>query len=176
MAFVPILLVIAIVGVAYYAVAQPGGGSVNQNTTGTTAYNSDGSLTGAPITQDSSSWPGSNKTWELCCAIATAEGYQDGPGAIPYDYNNPGDITDDASQYGSTAAGITTFPSAEVGWQALYDKVSNLVAGESSVYPADWSWEQVGAVWANGDANWARNAAAYLGIDPSTTLASYANG
>ena len=146
------------------------------NTSGTTYYNSDGSITGATITSDQSSWPSSDNIWKMCCAIASAEGYAQGAGVIPYDYNNPGDITDDASQYGSGTSGITTFTTAELGWQALYDKLSNIVNGGSSVYPVDADWQTVGNTWSNGDDNWATNVASYLAVDPTTTPAQYAQG
>jgi hypothetical protein len=162
-----------VLGAGYLLIGNSASGEDMPNTTGTTYYSSDGSLTGSPITQDSSTWPQSDSTWKICCAIATAEGYQNGAGVIPYDYNNPGDITDGSSTYGSGTNGITTFPTAEVGWQALYNKLQNIISGGSSTYPSDWSWTQVGNLWAGGDANWATNVAQYLGVDPSETPADY---
>jgi hypothetical protein len=171
-----IIIVLAVVALGYFFVTQSAGAQAMPNTSGTTYYSSDGSITGAPITDDSSSWPSSDPTWKMCCAIATAEGYNEGAGVIPYDYNNPGDITDEASQYGSGTNGITTFPSAETGWQALYDKLQNIVNGGSSAYPVSASWTDVGNTWSNGDANWAVNVCRNLGVDPSTTPAQYAQG
>jgi hypothetical protein len=172
---VPVLIIVGVVGIGYYLMTQQSeGGDAMPNQTGETYYNSDGSVTGAPITNDSSTWPASDAYWQMCCAIAKAEGYQKGAGYIPYDYNNPGDITDDASDYGSGTNGITTFPTAEVGWQALYTKISNICNGRSSAYPKDWDWTQVGTQWAGGDQNWATNVCNALNVDPSTTPASFA--
>jgi hypothetical protein len=172
-----VVIVIAVVGTAYLLVGTgSASGQAMPDTDNAGSYNSDGSLTGSPITSDQSTWPGSDKVWDCCQGIALAEGYNQGLGTIPYDYNNPGDITDSASQYGSGTNGITTFPTAEVGWQALYNKLSNIINGGSSTYPSTWTWQQVGNLWAGGDSNWATNVCNYLGVDPSTTPAQYAQG
>jgi hypothetical protein len=176
MGAIGIIAVVGVVVIAYFVMTGSASAQAIPNTSGTTYQSSDSSITGAPITQDQSTWPSSDNYWKMCCAIALAEGYNQGAGVIPYDYNNPGDLTDDASQYGSGTNGITTFPTAEAGWQALYSKLQNIVSGGSSVYPSDADWTDVGNTWSGGDANWATNVAANLGVDPSTTPAQYALG
>jgi hypothetical protein len=147
--------------------------------TGTSMYSSDGSLTGAPITADRATWPQSDAIWKICCAIAHAEGYDDGDGYVPYDLNNPGDISDGAATFGSqphSGSNVTTFPTAEVGWQWLHDKVQNIVSGASKVYGQDWTWEQVSQTWAGNSSAWLNNVTSDLGVDPSSTPAQYVSG
>lgn len=142
-------------------------------------YSSDGSITGAPITEDAASWPNSDRVWAICCAIATAEGYNQGAGYVPYDLNNPGDLSDGAQTYGSqhhSGSDVTVFPTAETGWQWLYNKVQNILAGASQVYGQDWTWAQVAATWAGNSRAWLNNVTAYLGVDPNSTPADYVGG
>jgi hypothetical protein len=155
--------------------------NANVNTTGVDMYSSDSSITGSPITQDPSTWPNDDPYWMICCAVATAEGYDDGDGAAPYDLNNPGDLSpgDEAGQ--STCGGaqqhggsaIIVFCTAEGGWRALYTKFSNIANGRSTVYPATWTWQQVSAKYAGNSVAWLNNVTAFLGVDPSTTPAQY---
>jgi hypothetical protein len=141
-------------------------------------YNSDGSLTGAPITQDRSTWPSGDKIWDMAQAIAIAEGYNEGAGVVPFDLNNPGDLSDGAGQFGSqphSGSNVTTFPSAETGWQWLYNKLQNIVTGQSSVYPASLNWQGVAQKWAGNSAVWASNVTSQLGVDSNSTPADYYN-
>jgi hypothetical protein len=183
-----VILVMAVgaaaLALAVNAQAQSGDTSAGDMTpatpgSGTGMHVSDGSLTGSEITADSSSWPGTDKVWEICCAIATAEGFNRGPGAVPYDLNNPGDLSDGASEFGSqphSGSNVTTFPTAETGWQWLYNKVQNIVSGGSSVYPQTLSWSGVAQKWAGDWSNWLNNVTSYLGVDPNSTPADYVNG
>src|ERR1035438_8484085 len=62
---------------------------------------SSGSLGGAPvlscaITNDPSTWPTGDEFWNVCWAIAYAEGAQIA-GSVPDRCNNPGDISDGAT-------------------------------------------------------------------------------
>jgi hypothetical protein len=107
-------------------------------------------------------------------AIATAEGYFTGSGSVPFDQNNPGDLTDYASLYGANDAGITIFPSIAAGWNALYEKVQNILSGNSDVYDASDSLETIGQTWADDAGEWASNVAASLGISTSDSLSDYA--
>jgi hypothetical protein len=106
-------------------------------------------------------------------AIATAEGFFTGAGSVPFDQNNPGDLTDYADTYGANANGITIFPTIEAGWNALYEKIENILAGGSSVYSTGMTISQLGATWANDAGEWANNVAASLGISTDTTLGEY---
>jgi hypothetical protein len=152
------------------------------NDTGVVVYNSDSSLTGSQITADPSTWPGDDKIWNICAAVAIAEGYNLGDGAAPFDLNNPGDLSpgdeDGQRTNGSQPHGgsfVIVFQLAEGGWTALYHKFSNIVAGRSSVYPKSFTWAQVAAKYAGNSAAWLANVTNYLGVDPSSTPAQYVN-
>lgn len=150
--------------------------------------NSDGSLTGSPITNDTATWPGAQPAypngsiWDIVTAVALAEGYNDGPGAAPYDLNNPGDLSpgDEAGQatqgppqtHGGSS--IIFFALAEGGFIALYTKFFNIASGNSKVYPASWTWAQVAAKYAGDSTDWLNNVTNYLGVDSASTPAQYA--
>lgn len=157
---------------------QPQGGSNNNG------YVSDGSITGALITADPATWPGSNPIWNICTAVALAEGYNLGPGTAPYDLNNPGDLSP-GDEAGQATAGppqthggseIIFFNVVEGGFLALYIKFNNIVNGRSGVYPATWTWAQVGNKYAGDAASWVANVTTYLGVDPASTPAAYVAG
>jgi hypothetical protein len=155
----------------------------NQNETGVNVYRSDGSLTGSIINNSPTTWPGDDKIWNICAAVAIAEGYNMGEGYAPYDLNNPGDLSpgDEAGQ--ATGGGpqvhdgssIICFATAEGGWNALYAKFSNIVNGHSHVYPASWTWIQVASKYAGDSSSWLLNVTSYLGVDPTSTPAQYIN-
>ena len=96
--------------------------------------------------------------------IATAEGYYNGPGVIPYDNNNPGDI--------KVGGVIATYPTAQDGWNALYHQIELMVSGQSSVYSPSMSISDVAQLWTGGDnpTGWAQTVAGVVGVDPSTPL------
>jgi hypothetical protein len=161
--------------------------SVKPNATGSFHYASDGSLTGLAITNDPATWPGTSpqfpngNVWNICTAVALAEGYNQGVGTAPYDLNNPGDLSpgDEAGQttcgpsevHGGSA--IILFCTAENGFIALYDKFERIVTGLSNVYPVTDTWAQVAAKYAGNSAAWLANVTNYLGVDPQSTPASY---
>jgi hypothetical protein len=151
-------------------------------------YNSDQSLTGSAITNDPSTWPGAQaaypngSVWDICTAVALAEGYNGGPGVAPYDLNNPGDLSP-GDEAGQAVAGppenhdgsnIIDFATVEGGFVALYVKFFNIVSGNSRVYPKTATWTQVAQTYAGDSANWLKNVTQYLGVDPSSTPAQYA--
>jgi hypothetical protein len=107
-------------------------------------------------------------------AIATAEGFFTGSGSVPYDQNNPGDLTDYADLYGANSSGITIFPTIAAGWNALYEKIENILNGSSQVYSTDMTISELGSEWANDAGEWASNVASSLGISTDTTLGEYA--
>jgi hypothetical protein len=154
-----------------------------RNDTGVSLYQSDGSLTGSVITSDPTTWPGSDKVWNICTAIALAEGYNLGVGCAPYDLNNPGDLSPGdedgqptcggAQQHGGSA--VIVFCTAEGGWSALYAKFTNIVNGRSSVYSSSLTWTQVAQKYAGNWQAWVNNVTSYLGVDPSSTPAQYVN-
>jgi hypothetical protein len=158
------------------------------NLTGVSGPNSDSSLTGSPITNDPSTWPGAmngysnGNIWNVCAAVALAEGYNQGPGAAPYDLNNPGDLSP-GDESGQATAGppqshggssIIFFETAEGGFVALYDKFLRIVTSNSTVYPVTATWAQVAATYAGNSSAWLNNVTSYLGVDPSSTPAQYA--
>lgn len=153
----------------------------------TSGFNSDGSLTGAPITQDQSTWPGASvqypngRVWDICTAVALAEGFNQGPGTAPYNLNNPGDLSP-GDEDGQPTAGpaqahggseIIFFATVENGFIALYNKFSNIVNGSSTVYPKTLTWTQVAQKYAGNSDAWVANVTNYLGVSPSSTPAQY---
>jgi hypothetical protein len=153
------------------------------NSTGVTVTNSDGSLTGAQITNDPNTWPGDDKLWNICAAVALAEGYNRGPGFAPYDLNNPGDLGPGDEAGEETAGGaqwhggsmIIVFSFAEGGWRALRMKFQHIISGLSSAYRATDSWQVVASKYAGNSANWLTNVTGYLGVDVNSTPAQYVN-
>lgn len=129
--------------------------------------------------QSPSTWPTGDPIWDVCRAVAHAEGY-DVQGSAPAKLNNPGDLSP-GDEHGFATAGAAEFHGGSYvihfatptdGWSALYAKFSNIAADISTVYQPDWTWEQIGAKYAS-DPNWPNNVAAALGVDPSSTLADY---
>lgn len=105
------------------------------------------------ITYDESTWPSGDRIWNVCRAIASAEG-ADVQGSNPDRLNNPGDISDGFSTYGGeqhSGSNITKFPDKETGWKWLYRKISNISQGNSDVYSVDFTWQQFSQKYA---ANW----------------------
>jgi hypothetical protein len=157
--------------------------SQSSNPTGVSVYQSNGSLTGSAITNDQSTWPGDDPIWNICQGVALAEGYNV-LNSVPYDLNNPGDLSpgDEAGQ--STCGGaqshsgslVIVFCAAENGWNALYTKFTNIVNGTSMVYSSSWTWTQVAQKYAGNWQDWLNNVTGYLGVDPSSTPAQYVNG
>ena len=160
----------------------------NNVATASTGYNSDGSLTGSEITSDTSTWPGAQAAypnaaiWDICTAVALAEGYNQGSGVAPYDLNNPGDLSP-GDESGQAVAGppenhdgslIIDFATVEGGFIALYVKFFNIVSGNSKVYPKTLTWTQVANIYAGNSSAWVKNVTNYLGVDPSSTPAQYA--
>lgn len=152
-------------------------------------YVSDGSLTGMLITNAPATWPGASSDypnaglWNICTAVALAEGYNQGVGTAPYDLNNPGDLSP-GDELGQAVSGspqthggssIICFATVEGGFIALYTKFDRIVNGRSSVYAATDTWWQVAAKYAGNSAAWLANVTNYLGVDPSSTPADYAN-
>lgn len=133
------------------------------------------------ITEDPRTWPNGDAIGNVCHAIALAEGYNLGPGHAPYDCNNPGDLSP-GDEHGFATAGpaqwhggsyVIHFRTAQDGWGALRAKFDAIAGGRSAVYSPDWSWEQIGAVYAGAAENWVRNVTEYLGVDPGSSLRDY---
>jgi hypothetical protein len=83
-------------------------------------------------------------------SIAVAEGYGIA-GAIPTVRNNPGDL----KLSGDT---ITTFPTPDAGWQALYRQLDLIRSGDSRYYTLAMTIGQMSRVWtATEQGAWASN-------------------
>jgi hypothetical protein len=131
----------------------------------------------AMITHDPNTWPSGDLIWNIARAIAVAEG-ANVAGSNPDRLNNPGDISDGAKTYGSefhTGSNVTHFPTKEIGWQWLYDKLQNIANGNSQSYSPDWTWKQIAQRWAGNWQAWAANVARELGVDENSTFGDYAN-
>jgi hypothetical protein len=135
------------------------------------------------ITADRSTWPTATpdnpnaKLWEIAHAVAVAEGY-DQPDSNPFRLNNPGDISDGYITFGGeqhSGSNVTHFPSAEVGWQWLYDKLNRIALGKSSVYSPEMTWQELGQKWAGDSVNWVNNVTRELGVDPQFSFGSFLN-
>jgi hypothetical protein len=100
-------------------------------------------------------------------AIATAEGYFVA-GSKPQRNNNPGDIM--------SGGQFVVYPTAETGWQALYNQVYLMFFGGSAIYNPSMTISQVAYHYADGlhdpvgAANWADNVAGFMGVSVDTTL------
>lgn len=162
-------------------------GSVQPNATGIVVSNSDQSLTGTYIGPDPSTYPGPTNqypdaaVWNICTAVAIAEGFNQGAGVAPYDLNNPGDLSpgDEAGQPTAGAAQyhggsyVIVFRTCEAGFIALYTKFANIRAGRSKVYPVTATWTQVAKLYAGNWQNWLTNVTNYLGVDINSRPADY---
>lgn len=131
------------------------------------------------VASNPGTWPKGNRIWDCCRAIAYAEGYNV-PNSNPARLNNPGDISDGISTYGSeyhSGSNITKFPDAQTGWLWLYAKLANILNGTSTRYNDQMSWNEIGAIWAPPNAAvWASNVATALRVDPDSSISDYVNG
>lgn len=113
-------------------------------------------------------WP--DPVVRLAKAIAMAEGSNPAwcnPGDMTYAHGHPTKGTVNAD-------GVLWFCNVDDGWDALYHEVSLMLNGRSHVYNLTNTLQQVGLKYSNGNSDWAKNVAAYLGVDESTTLAQLA--
>ncbi len=83
-------------------------------------------------------------------SIAVAEGYGIA-GAIPTVRNNPGDLK-------LSGDSITTFPTPDAGWQALYRQLDLIRSGESRYYNLAMTIQSMARTWtATEQGAWASN-------------------
>lgn len=113
-------------------------------------------------------------------AIAKAEGFFVA-GSVPARCNNPGDLTagdvgDSPSYPKSGPENIIIFPTVDLGWSALYQKLARIRDGMSAVYTPDMTLAQMGLTYSGGDPNWAMNVASALNTTTDATLGSLLNG
>ena len=134
-----------------------------------------GSLGANMITHDPATWPTGDVIWNICCAIASAEGANI-EGSVPDRLNNPGDISDGAQTYGfepHSGSNVTRFPDKAVGWQWLYNKVQNIQQGGSTVYSPSMTWTQIAQKWAGNWQSWVANVSGFLGVSPDSRFSDY---
>ncbi len=127
------------------------------------------------ITFDESTWPAGDRIWNVCRAIARAEGanIED---SNPDRLNNPGDISDEAVIYGfefHSGSSITKFPDKQTGWNSLYRKIQRIATGHSAVYLASMTWPEFAQKWAANWRPWVAEVTGSLGVDPDETIGSY---
>jgi hypothetical protein len=111
---------------------------------------------------------------DLGNAIGTAEGFGV-PNAIPTLANNPGDLEIGDIGYGTMGQGITVFPDAQSGTNALNSQLASIFNGNSNNYNPNMTIAQMGQTWAGGgqgSTNWSNNVSNSLGASPSSTLSS----
>lgn len=132
------------------------------------------------ITNDPTTWPAGNKVWNVCRAIAMAEG-ANVEGDAPDKYNNPGDLSK-GDEHGQSIVGYVTLPDGEIeihfstklgGWTALYQKIANIRDGKSAVYKPSMSWLQIGEHYAGNSVVWAGNVARELGVSATEKFGAY---
>jgi len=128
------------------------------------------------ITNNPDSWPTGDKVWDVCRAIALAEG-ANVAGSNPDRLNNPGDISDGGLSYGfevHSGSSVTKFPDKHTGWMALYAKIDNaFVSAKSLVYSPDMTWTQFAQKYAGDWQNWLNNVTNNLGVSPDNRVGDY---
>jgi hypothetical protein len=130
------------------------------------------------ITSDPTTWPTGDKIWEICHAIAKAEGY-DVPNSNPFKLNNPGDISDYRHLFTSehhSGSDITHFPNNIIGWSCLYIKILDIARGTSSTFSELLTWEQVSKKWAVNWESWVKVVINELKVSKDSTPRNYVYG
>jgi hypothetical protein len=178
---ITLLILLAVLAIGEYAILSATSSAASESPE---AIDSVFSLSGVPAvpqhieSSNPSTWPQGNRIWDISRAIAFAEGY-DQLGSNPSRLNNPGDISDGVSTYGSeqhSGSSVTSFPDALTGWTWLYAKIRNIANGNSAVYDPSMSWNEIGEKWAPPNAStWAANVATNLGVDADSSLNDYIN-
>lgn len=132
------------------------------------------------ITSNPSSWPSGDKVWDVCRAIAIAEG-ANVMGDAPDRFNNPGDLSK-GDEHGQPVIGYVNLPDGEVlinfaskeaGWAALYSKISNIATGRSSTFSPTMTWRQIAAKYAGNSTAWVNNVSSALGVSPDSVFGDF---
>lgn len=189
------LSIVAGIGVVLYLLAQANPSSITDSGTinDIQPANVDSQPAPAPVTPtgtiidpyDRNTWPAGDRLWDVCRAIATAEGYGI-PGALPTRCKNPGDMGLGDRGYGTANESdpnnhITVFGSDEDGWNALRRQMELIESGASSVYSPAMTWVQIAQKWAascraNPGCGWLRTVCNELGVDPGSKFSEYIYG
>lgn len=132
------------------------------------------------ITSNPQTWPMGDKVWNVCRAIALAEG-ANVEGGAPDRLNNPGDLSK-GDEHGQNVVEYVILPDKEDaihfstkvgGWTALYRKIANIRDGKSSVYNPSMTWLQIAYKYAGNSVVWAGNVARELGVSATDKFGSY---
>lgn len=132
------------------------------------------------ITHDPETWPGGDRVWNVCRAIAMAEG-ANVEGAAPDRMNNPGDLSK-GDEHGQSVVEYVILPDKEDvihfqtkigGWTALYKKVINIRDGKSKVYSPSMTWAEVAKSYAGNSTAWANNVAKALNVSVDEKFGAY---
>jgi hypothetical protein len=133
-------------------------------------------ITGCTITYDESTWPSGDTTWNVCRAIARAEGANI-KDSNPDRLNNPGDISDGGATYGfetHSGSAVTNFPDKQTGWRYLYNKIRSAFIDETSnVYSPNMTWTQFAEKWAGDWQSWVANVTGPLNVSPDDRVGDY---
>lgn len=127
------------------------------------------------ITSDRNTWPTGDKIWNVCQAIAIAEGY-DHADSNPQRLNNPGDISDGGHlfpQEHHSGSNVTHFDKPATGWHWLYVKIEHATMGMSHVFIPTMTWTQIAQKWAGDWQNWVNNVTADLKVAPNSVFGDY---
>jgi hypothetical protein len=159
------MIVIVILAIVAIFVFSQQGNAVTQMTTNQNL---------CTITNDPTTWPSGDRIWLICHAVGYAEGANKS-GSLPDRANNPGDISDYFDLYGGVVCGsnVTQFPTKQIGWQKLYEKWTNILAGNSDVFNPDNSWSVIAQTWAGDWKAWVTNVTGVLNVDPNSTPAQF---
>jgi hypothetical protein len=127
------------------------------------------------ITHDESTWPTGDRVWDVCRAIARAEG-ANVEGSNPDRLNNPGDISDGRHTYGSefhSGSYVTIFPDKVTGWHWLYAKVERIKEGDSHTYLPTMSWAALAHEYAASWVPWLKEVTQCLGVNQNDAVGDY---
>ena len=132
------------------------------------------------ISSDPATWPTGDQVWDVCRAVALAEG-ANVAGDAPDRNNNPGDLSK-GDEHGQPIVGYVTLPDGEkaiqfanktAGWEALYTKFNNIRLGISKTFSPSMTWRQIAAKYAGNSAAWVANVTTELGVSPDDSFGSY---
>lgn len=129
------------------------------------------------ITNDQRTWPVGDKIWDVCRAIAKAEGANI-EGSNPDRLNNPGDISDGRNVFGSehhSGSDVTIFPNKETGWKWLYDKIARAKNGKSATYLPTLTWAQFAQKYSGDWQNWVTDVTRELSVKPDDIFGDFFN-
>lgn len=173
---IAVIMVIAATG---KSMAQGASESAAQGTNDMTVDNQPVSDPATPaksaITYDRATWPTGDAVWDICQAIAHAEG-ADVPNSNPDRLNNPGDLSDGSKTFGSelhTGSNVTHFPDKQTGWTWLYNKVANIRDRKSHVFSPDMTWIQLAQKYAGNWQNWVKNVTDDLEVSLNDRVGDY---